>query len=91
MKQFTMDDSRYARAPLCAGVTTMAERELAAFIGAVTQSFGPEAAASSADEWLHELAAARDLPTSTREWRSITLKASAAIAARLDLITQSVA
>jgi len=39
----------------CAQYMTMAERELTAFFGAVTELFGPEQAALSAGEWLREL------------------------------------
>ena len=60
----------------CADIITMAERELSAFFNAVTQLFGSEQAALSAEDWLHELIEAEGLPTSAREWRLITAKAS---------------
>jgi len=51
---------------------TMAERELSAFYNAVTQMFGSEQAALSAENWLQELIKIDDLPASTHEWRLIT-------------------
>jgi hypothetical protein len=62
---------------ICGDLLTMAERELASFFRAVTASFGSEQAEVSAEDWLRELAAIHDLPASTREWRKLTIKASA--------------
>ncbi len=61
---------------VCAGLMTMAERELSAFFNAVTQLFGSEQADLSAEEWLYELIEIDSLPTSAREWRLITAKVS---------------
>jgi len=44
------------QSPTCTNTTTMAERELAAFISAVTELFGSERARPSTRDWLHELA-----------------------------------
>jgi alkylhydroperoxidase/carboxymuconolactone decarboxylase family protein YurZ len=63
---------------------TMASRELAAFFNAVTELFGPEKAVQSAEDWLHELAAGNDLPTSTRQWRTLTVSAAAQLASRVN-------
>jgi alkylhydroperoxidase/carboxymuconolactone decarboxylase family protein YurZ len=60
----------------CADVMTMAERELSAYFNAVTQLFGSKQAELSAEDWLHELIETKGLPTSAREWRLITAKAS---------------
>ena len=60
----------------CADLMTMAERELSAFFSAVSQLFGSEQAALSAEDWLHELIEIDGLPTSAREWRLITAKVS---------------
>jgi len=60
----------------CVELMTMAERELSAFFNAVTQLFGSEQADLSAEDWLHELIEIDSLPTSAREWRLITAKAS---------------
>ena len=62
--------------PACSEFMTMAERELSAFFNAVTQLFGSEQADLSAEDWLHELIEIDSLPTSAREWRLITAKAS---------------
>jgi hypothetical protein len=62
--------------PRCADLMAMAERELSAFFNAVTQLFGSEQAELSAEDWLHELIETDGLPTSVREWRLITAKAS---------------
>ena len=62
--------------PPCADLIPMAERELSAFFNAVTQLFGSEQAELSAEDWLQELIEIDGLPTSAREWRLITAKAS---------------
>ena len=67
----------------CADFTTMAERELSAFFNAVTELFGSEQAELSAEDWLHELIEIACLPTSAREWRLITAKASTRITGRV--------
>ena len=64
------------RNPDCADSMSLAERELAAFFGAVKELFGPELAELSAREWLRELEATADLPASSSEWRTLTTKAS---------------
>ena len=69
--------------PRCSDLITMAERELSAFFNAVTQSFGSEQAELSAEDWLRELIEINGLPTSTREWRLITAKASTRLAGRV--------
>jgi len=67
----------------CPDLTTMADRELSAFFNAITQMFGSEQAELSAEDWLHELIEIDDLPTSAREWRSITEKVSTRLASRV--------
>jgi hypothetical protein len=67
----------------CPDITTMAERELAAFFNAITQLFGLEQAERSAEDWLQELIEIDGLPTSAREWRLITAKASTRLASRV--------
>jgi hypothetical protein len=68
--------------PDCVGSVRLAERELGAFFTAVTELYGPELAEFAAKEWLRELEATDDLPTSPREWRWVTVKASARLAHR---------
>lgn len=62
----------------------LAERELASFIGAVTELFGPEQARLSGDDWLEESELMDSPPRSTsRDWRAITVAAAARLAGRL--------
>src|SRR5260221_12802126 len=68
----------------CADVMTTAEQELTAFFRAVGNLFGSELAELSADDWLLELMTTQALPSSTPEWRGITLKASTRLAARVN-------
>jgi hypothetical protein len=63
----------------------MAEGELCAFIVAVTELFGPEQARLSAGDWLDESEVMDSPPRSTsRDWRAVTVAASARLANRLD-------
>jgi hypothetical protein len=71
----------------CASVLERATRELAAFCGAVAKSFGMEQARLSAEDWLDALAGSERLPSSTREWRAITVKAAARLATRTQSLT----
>ena len=70
----------------CADEMHKAERELAAFIGAVTDLFGPEQARLSADDWLDESELV-DIPrrSTSRDWRAVTVAASARLTNRLAL------
>lgn len=62
----------------------LAEQELAAFVGAVTKLFGPELARLSAEDWLDE-AQQMDRPWSnSRDWRAVTIAASARLANRVN-------
>jgi hypothetical protein len=76
-KMPTNSDSR------CADFMTMADRELSAFFNAVSQLFGSEQAERSAAEWLHELSEIDGLPSSAREWRSVTTRVLSRLASRL--------
>jgi hypothetical protein len=63
-----------------------AERELSAFIAAVTELYGPEAAGLSARDWVDESDLMDSPPLSEiRNWRSVTVAASARLAGRVDL------
>ena len=74
----SFDSSTYA------AQTHLEERELASFIEAVTELFGPEQARLSADDWLNESELMDSPPRSTnRDWRSVTVAASARLASRL--------
>jgi hypothetical protein len=62
----------------------VAERELSAFMDAVTQLFGPEEAKLSAKDWLDESELMDSPPSATsRNWRAITIAASARLVNRL--------
>jgi hypothetical protein len=68
----------------CADQIHLAERELAAFIGAVTQLFGPEQARLSAEDWLEESESVDSSRRSnSRDWRGVTVAASTRLANRL--------
>jgi hypothetical protein len=68
----------------CADQMEIAERELSAFIRAVTELFGPEEAKLSAEDWLDESELIDSPPRSTRRnWRAVTIAASARLANRL--------
>ena len=67
----------------CFELLSMAQRELAALFSAVTESFGPEQAELSAEDWLHEVETSRTLPSSPREWRRITTKVIIQLANRV--------
>ena len=68
----------------CEDQINMAERELASFIGAVKELFGPEQALLSSDDWLDESELMDCPPRSTRrDWRAVTVAASARLANRV--------
>jgi hypothetical protein len=60
-----------------------AERELAAFVNAVSESLGPSQAGLSADVWIEELLS-MDFPDGSRipDWRRITIMAASRLAKR---------
>ena len=84
MNQLAINQSSKDRTPDCANVMITAEQELTAFFRAVVNLFGSELAELSADDWLNELLTTKALPSSTRDWRGITLKASTRLAARVN-------
>jgi hypothetical protein len=57
----------------CEDQVNMAERELSAFMLAVTELFGPEQARLSAEDWLDE-SEQMDSPqrATRRDWRAVT-------------------
>jgi hypothetical protein len=66
--------------------THRAERELSAFIAAVTELYDPEQARRSAEDWLDESDLADSPPRSeVRNWRAVTIAASARLANRVDV------
>jgi len=70
----------------CTDLAGMAERELAAFFGAVTELFGSKQAELSAEEWLKELNAMADLPGSSRGFRLISTSIAARLATRMNAL-----
>jgi hypothetical protein len=88
--------SMYGKTRADADMMAIAERELGAFIGPVTELFGPEQERLAADDWINELELMDDLPGPTkRHWEAITVTALAQLARRLntdvDRPTQSIA
>jgi hypothetical protein len=70
------------------GLRASAERELGAFMKAVTDSFGPAEAMLAADDWIQELDSIEALPeVGAYDWRSLTIAAASRLAARV--ITRS--
>jgi hypothetical protein len=66
----------------------LAERELAAFMHAVTKSYGPEQARLSAEDWVKESELMDSSPrTERRSWRSVTIAASTRLASRAAELT----
>ena len=64
------------RDPRCAEIVKMAERELAAYLNAVTALFGAKQAQLAAKDWLRELETTNVLPVVPRngEWSRSTLR-----------------
>src|SRR3984893_7438576 len=80
-----IDELTNSDGPTFAKLVTMAERELGAFISAVTEWFGSEQARLAAEDWLDELLLMEALPGLTsRDWRSIIIAASARLANRVN-------
>lgn len=70
--------------PSCACAMSMAERQLGAFLSAVTDLYGPEEGRIAAEAWLNELEATNGITGWTlREYRLITIAAAARLATRL--------
>jgi len=72
------------RNSMCAEPMNRAERELSAFFSAVAVLFGPEQAAFAAKDWLQQLEVMAVLPASPREWRVLSIEASARLATRVN-------
>ncbi len=65
--------------------THLAGRELSSFVAAVTKLFGPDEARVAAEDWLDESDLMDSPPRSeARDWRSVTVAASARLANRVD-------
>ena len=83
MTQIAKRQSPKDQRGICGDLMKMAERELAAFFRAVTERFGLEQAEVSAEDWLRELEATPDSPTSAGQLRQLTVKVSARLASRV--------
>jgi hypothetical protein len=71
--------------------THLAGGELSSFIAAVKASYGPEQAKLSAEEWLEESELMDSPPRSEmRNWRAVTIAASARLANRLEVKAASI-
>ena len=78
-------NGKTAKSPADGDLMVIAERELGAFIRAVTELFGPEQALLAAEDWIDELELMDDLPAPTRrDWGSVTIAAAAQLARRLN-------
>ena len=78
-----MNKEEPVRNSTCQDQINMAERELSAFIRAVTELFGPEQAGLSTEDWLDESELMDGPPrASSRDWRAVTVAASARLASR---------
>ena len=68
--------------------TQLAERELYSFIAAVAELYGPEQGRISTEDWLDEADFMDSPPRSeVRNWRAVTIAASARPASRINLTT----
>ena len=71
----------------CTDQIHLAERELSAFVAAVSELFGAEEARASAEDWLEKSELMLISPRSThRDWRMITIAASVRLANRLNAV-----
>ena len=69
----------------CTGLLRMAERELAALFGTVTELFGSEQARLTSKDWVEEMESVDTLEGFTnRDWRQISISALARLARRLN-------
>jgi hypothetical protein len=82
-KEYPMNTEKSFSTSNYADQVNVAERELSAFIRAVTQLFGPEEARVAAEDWLDESESMDSPPRSTSaDWRAVTVTAAARLANR---------
>lgn len=68
----------------CADLMIAAERELAAFLSAVTELYGIEQAKMAAEVWLEELEMMNRLPgRASLDWRNVSVASVASLANHL--------
>lgn len=71
---------------ICEEQIQLAERELSSFVSAVTKLYGAEQAGLSAQDWLDECKLLAGGPISKeRNWRAVTIAASARLTERLNM------
>jgi hypothetical protein len=71
------DEWKNSLGPADADLMVIAERELGAFIRALTELFGPEQARLAGEDWIDELELMDALPGPTRrDWGSVTVAGS---------------
>jgi hypothetical protein len=88
---YPMDEHKSFSNSIYQEQTYLAERELSSFIAGVTELYGPEQARLSEKDWLDESELLDSPPLSThRQWRSVTIAASARLADRLSIILHHV-
>ena len=80
-----MNDSDPLFDSVCVDQTKIAERELFAFVNAVMELFGTDQARIATEDWLEESELMDAAPRATiKDWRSVTIAASARLATRVD-------
>jgi hypothetical protein len=84
MEQLSQNEPYQNGNSICAELVVRVERELSAFFSAVAELFGPEQATLAAKDWLQQLEVMTDLPGSAREWRALSIEASAKLAKRVN-------
>lgn len=78
-----MDKGESFWKPTCEDQLKLAERELSAFIRAVTELFGPKQARLSTEDWLDESEFMEwPPPGGSQDWRAVTVAASARLPKR---------
>ena len=79
-----MNKQESFRSPACSELVRKAERELGAFISAVTELYGAEQARLSAIDWLDQFELINNVPGSTsHDWRLVTVRATVRLVNRL--------
>jgi len=72
------------QSPAYSELVRKTERELGAFISAVTELYGAEQARLSAIDWLDQFESINDVPASTtHDWRLVTVRAVVCLVNRL--------
>jgi hypothetical protein len=77
-----VNNSKLECSPAWADLIATAQRELGAFIRAVTELFGSEQARLSAADWLDEFERESLPGTTSRDWRAVTTAAAQRLASR---------